>query len=158
MPFHAAWQLGAIHREAASATAFFGMGVAFFPLRGSEQIGQLGDGRRDCSRLVPTHEIARVARLRREVDIRYSEMVGVADDVGDGSYHDKIWVRLIDRLFDFGARSRGFAFLVSAYDVFVDLPREFLEVEQHEHRCADALNLVDERALDVAEHDHRFCL
>ncbi len=46
-----------------------------------QQLRQLGDGRRDCSRLILSHEIARVYELRREVDIRHSETVGVADDV-----------------------------------------------------------------------------
>jgi hypothetical protein len=54
--------------------------------------------------------------------------------------------------------SCDFAFLEPAHDVFVDLWRELLEVEQHEHGCAYASNLVDQRALDVPEHDHRFRL
>ena len=34
-----------------------------------EQLGQLGDGGRDCSRFIFSHEMARVFNLRREVDI-----------------------------------------------------------------------------------------
>jgi hypothetical protein len=45
----------------------------------------LRDGRRDRSRLILGHEIARVSKLRREVDIRHSETVGVANDVRDAA-------------------------------------------------------------------------
>src|SRR5882757_6056187 len=55
-------------------------------------------------------------------------------------------------------RSSSFAFLEPANDVLINLSSEFLEIEQHEHGRADALNLIDERTVDVAQHNHRFRL
>jgi hypothetical protein len=52
-----------------------------FVFRRSQQLRQLGDGRRDRSRLILGHEITRVSNLRREVHIRHSERVSVANDV-----------------------------------------------------------------------------
>jgi hypothetical protein len=62
------------------------------PRRLAKQIGQIGDGGRDCSRFIFSHEMAGVSNLRREVDICHSETVGVCHSETVGVAND---VRLI---------------------------------------------------------------
>ena len=54
--------------------------------------------------------------------------------------------------------SSSLAFLKPANDILIDLLREFLKIEQHEHGRADALNFFDQRAVNVAQHNYRFRL
>src|SRR5499433_2630443 len=86
------------------------------------------------------------ARWRRSVDFAGFDVARVAALMKDRHPAGK------------SVGSCGFAFLEPGHDVFVDLWRELLEIEQHEHGRAYASDLVDQRALDVPEHDHRFRL
>ena len=79
-----------IYASPISATRAQGSGRPFAVLviggdSSHNHLRQPRDTRRDCSRLLFAHEIARMAVLRREIDIRYGKVVGVAYDVGDAA-------------------------------------------------------------------------